>query len=1309
MPDIKDLIAGLNSLNFNDENADAKKGDGESGKSDAAPLGDLHAFASSEGLSGEKKSLFGNMGSGTKASDEKKPDFQDRKNKAACSRRTLVASVDQLLDLHSGDSQKNQQETATPFAFALDNELKKSQDLEADIELPSRSSISEMLDFGDDDASQQGAEEKDGDPFANFKFSFNDSDMSKLEKKTEKPTNSGLNDAFIFNTDDSDPRLSDNLSLDMPKLKLEASQPPVLKAEHRRVSSDAFRRSSSHIDSESGLPLDDDPLNILQAENGKSSVPGSVSLSKKRDNPNNSRIMVSGSSLQAAAKNANKTSASVSDSHLQAAPKNDASIADSANGGRKNRLTFSMLSQDLEKSLSSLGNAQKTPSAETINKNGVDKPEESAAQDAQKRELPKTNVEQPKPQPPEEKPQQKQEKTDTFSDSPKENPTAKAAPRRATIKKEDGEFVFDISSIQSPENKRLSEQNAARTAMTTARKKNTKMAIVLGISVICLVAAIVGLMSVGATDEEPDVSISLDDVGKVDWTRVASDMDTAYYGFYHQSLERLEQPGVSAEERQTLQGQSLIAVVLSSVHCGNLFGKEASALQSMAQTLSEQCDSDWCRVGVYAWGLWKNDAALIEKTADKLPQSSEFAEIISLIKASVSFIGWDYRTDTYDELKAHAQAILDTLKGVSGKDYPLSIWLQAVANARLGEHERAAELLRGSHIDGKPASPALAMAEIDTQLTLQNMSAVKTQMDALMKQDNLSKLDQVKRDQYALIQDSLTLGEEAFTQSIDAYLTKYNDAPQAIERVMRACELNLLYSACNQTFIKHLDTKPENLDLREALIRSTLCSESLDYILLSERTISSTNAQRISKSLEKGLQDAPQRINFWKQSAAFHFVTGNYTLARKAFDEVERDQDILWFGAFLKESINYQAAKNDTEKQKSKDKLLDAVTKVWTPLDSMILASQLSLIGENKAGYDVLKRAEKIAPNHSELISMLFAFAVNEKDKESAEAALERLKRNNALRNEHEFKHAELLDSMGQSDVALERMLALIDKDKSNPLYLAYVGKLFFDQNQIDSALQYLRKALNQDPSLSQIHYYKGRCHFQLGEYEDALNEFTEAATQSSDEIEYALWKGLAMSKLNQSADAIKTFNGVITAYTSKDDANAVEAKDAARAYYYRAELVKLRPNRADANKDYQEAIALDPDNDEYTNSYIVYLYESEKLKSALQMIEQQEAKGRVLDARTHFVKGLCLLKLHRSKDAVTAFENALQAGYGDWETSGIIGVREPSELYERLGYLYRDLGRKEDARNALSTLLEKSTALSETARRDIQNDIDKI
>lgn len=1289
MPDIKDLIAGLNSLNFNDENADAKEGNGAPEKDAGRQLGDLNLFASAEDLSGEKKSLFGNVQAGVNAPVEKKLDFKDRKNQAACSRRTLVASVDQLLDIHSGNSQDDP--NATPFAFALDNELKKSQALEADIEMPSRSSISELLDFDDD--SQTGADEKDGDPFANFKFSFNDSDMSKLEKKSEKPS-SGLNDALIFNTDDSDPRLSDNLSLDMPKLKLEASQPPILKAEHRRVSSDAFRRSSSHIDSESGLPLDDDPLNILQADNSKSSLPVSVSLSKKRENPNNSRIMVSGSSLQAAAKNANKTGASISDSSLQAASKNDDSVSDNTNGERKNRLTFSMLSQDLEKSLSSLGNAQKTPSVET------NRHTESAAQEAQKREIPKTNVEKAQPKP---------EKTNTVVPESKEKPAAKATPRKATINKEDGEFVFDISSIQSPENKRLSEQNAARTAKTMARKKNTKTAVLLGISVICLVMAVVGLVSSGSSDGDQDISISLDNVGKVDWTRVSSDIDTAYYGFYHQSLERLEQPGVSAEERQTLQGQSLIAVVLSSVHCGNLFVKEASALQSMAQKLSDQCDSDWCRVGVYAWGLWKNDASLLEKTADKLPQSPEFTEIISLIKASVSFIGWDYRTDTYADLESHAHAILDMLKGVSGNTYPLSAWLQAVTHARLGEHERAAELLRSAHLNGNPASPALAMAEIDTQLTLQNMSAVKTQIDALMKLDNLSKLDEARRDQYGLIRDALTLGEEAFIQSIDAYLTKYADAPQAIEGVMHACDLNLHYSSCSQIFIKHLDARPENLDLREALITSTLCSESLDYILLSERTISPTNAQRISKSLEKGLQDAPQRVNFWKQSAAFHFATGNYTLARKAFDEVERGQDILWFGAFLKAFINYQSAKTEAEKQKIKDRLLDAATKVWTPLDSMILAAHLSGIGENKAGYDVLKRAEKIAPNHSELISVLFAFAVNEKDKESAEKALERLKQNNALRNEHEFKHAKLLDSLGQSDIALERMLALINKDKNNPLYLAYVGELFFDQNQIDSALQYLRKALSHDPSLSQIHYYKGRCHFQLGEYDEALNEFTEAATQSSDEIEYALWKGLAMSKLNQSTDAIKAFNGVITAYTSKDEASAVEAKDAARAYYYRAELVKLRPNRAEADKDYQEAIALDPDTDEYKNSYIVYLYESEKLKSALQMIEQQEAKGSVLDARTHFVKGLCLLKLHRSKDAVTAFENALQAGYGDWETSGIIGVREPSELYERLGYLYRDLGRKEDARNALSTLLEKSTALSETARRDIQNDIDKI
>ena len=93
-------------------------------------------------------------------------------------------------------------------------------------------------------------------------------------------------------------------------------------------------------------------------------------------------------------------------------------------------------------------------------------------------------------------------------------------------------------------------------------------------------------------------------------------------------------------------------------------------------------------------------------------------------------------------------------------------------------------------------------------------------------------------------------------------------------------------------------------------------------------------------------------------------------------------------------------------------------------------------------------------------------------------------------------------------------------------------------------------------------------------------------------------------------------------------------------------------------------------------------------------------------------MKSFCIRSMRIASDPVLCerfLDEALASGFAEREDSGIIGVREPVEIYERLGYLYRDLGKRDEARKYLMLLLEKSQSLSPSAKHDIQNDIDKI
>ena len=129
-----------------------------------------------------------------------------------------------------------------------------------------------------------------------------------------------------------------------------------------------------------------------------------------------------------------------------------------------------------------------------------------------------------------------------------------------------------------------------------------------------------------------------------------------------------------------------------------------------------------------------------------------------------------------------------------------------------------------------------------------------------------------------------------------------------------------------------------------------------------------------------------------------------------------------------------------------------------------------------------------------------------------------------------------------------------------------------------------------------------------------------------------------------------------------------------------------------------------------FREGYIVVLYENGRLPECVKQIDALHAISDVIvDARVSFIEGIIALKANKRKEALEKLEQALASGFAEREDSGIIGVREPVEIYERLGYLYRDLGKRDEARKYLMLLLEKSQSLSPSAKHDIQNDIDKI
>jgi tetratricopeptide (TPR) repeat protein len=468
---------------------------------------------------------------------------------------------------------------------------------------------------------------------------------------------------------------------------------------------------------------------------------------------------------------------------------------------------------------------------------------------------------------------------------------------------------------------------------------------------------------------------------------------------------------------------------------------------------------------------------------------------------------------------------------------------------------------------------------------------------------------------------------------------------------------------------------------------------------------------QLVKAVDEGIKIDPKDIELWKLKVLASFAERDYEGAVNAMDEIERGEKLEWFGSYLRQMISYADA-DDSEREEIRTSLKSLTERILSIEDGLILALVLDYVDEGIVALELLNRMAKLYPESTLILDSKFDLAASLGNREYAEQTVKMLEGRRAMLTHYEFDYAKLIEMRGDPGAALEHMLKLIGKDPENPVYLSYIGELFFKQNQCDSAMQYLEQSLEISPNNAPARFYRGHCRFDEGRYEEALNEFNEAATQEETNLLYMLWIGRSLTGLNQLLEAERSFTTVIDSFTAQN-AEAQQLHDPANlpeAYFRRAEIKKLQNRRTEARQDYLKALELMPESVEYLTGYSIYLYENEILGECIDHVTQIEnILGDKADPRLYFVRGLSYLKQNNRSEAISDLEHALKLGFAELSDSRIIGIREPAEIYERLGYLYRDIGKREQARKSLLTFLEKSTSISDRTRKEIQGQIDRI
>ena len=286
------------------------------------------------------------------------------------------------------------------------------------------------------------------------------------------------------------------------------------------------------------------------------------------------------------------------------------------------------------------------------------------------------------------------------------------------------------------------------------------------------------------------------------------------------------------------------------------------------------------------------------------------------------------------------------------------------------------------------------------------------------------------------------------------------------------------------------------------------------------------------------------------------------------------------------------------------------------------------------------------------------------------------------------YLNARALHGSGDFSRAIEELLVLQESDADNPDYLFLLGLVHFDDGNYAVARQHFVRAYEESPTLGEAQYYVGRCDIELGGYNEAITSLT-AASRRSNSGEYHYWLGVALEKADQRVQALQEFDQAI-------DDDVAWSLENPEVYSRRGRLYYERGAMRASYRDLRTVLTLRPEHVDAASTLGLVHSRERQYREAIQSFEFS-LELNAEQSWVHYESGLAYLRLEppAREEAVVHFEAAREAGYG----------LEDPELFQKLAYVYRDLGRNEDAASALELFLEHGSATYDE-RRETENEI---
>ena len=441
------------------------------------------------------------------------------------------------------------------------------------------------------------------------------------------------------------------------------------------------------------------------------------------------------------------------------------------------------------------------------------------------------------------------------------------------------------------------------------------------------------------------------------------------------------------------------------------------------------------------------------------------------------------------------------------------------------------------------------------------------------------------------------------------------------------------------------------------------------------------------RELESGEEQFPEDARFPYNLGVLNEERGNFREAREAYERaLEIDPDILPARTSLAQ-LSWRIDSDVTEGEGHIAAIVERPDQI-DPAIAADVAEYYRMSNRSTLARNWNEEALRINPNFWEARLALARLHLDEGQPKEALELLERSRDEGVQALQLSAYLADAYRQDGQFDRAIDEINSVITEDPDDEQYIFIRGLIYYDRGNYATAREDFSNAYDLDPQFHEAYFYVGRTALAEGDYTTATRIFRHVLDYQSDNGKVHYFMGQTFEKENSPTQALDSYRNAINVDPDFVTANPDVLVRRGRLY---ADLGRVELAHADLRR----ALELEPDNPEALLSIGALHFTNGNYALAIENYVQA-LEDNPEDPTAQYQLGMSYVYENQDQEGARHLQLAVRYGYDN------------PEIYRTMGYLYSDLGQRNDAVESFKTYLRESEGdqITDSRRREILRQI---